>query len=175
MSHEFAVYAEHSDTNKKMVAGAGPYDGWNARVFNRTEVPPRGENISLDSKTGVVVLKRGVYHLTGCSLVTYFYPEIAGVPSQMPALGGYCRLRDAARPGCEKPETCLNEHAVAVGTMSTANMIPSLIDTYIEVTEPDARLVLEHQVGADVRNVYLQLFVVNSTWHVMARLSIQRL
>lgn len=106
--------------------------------------------------------------------MSYLDESVKGVPIRNPSLGGYCRLRDETRPGCAKPEDCPNEEAVAIGTMSTANMLPSLIDTYLCV-DKEARLVLEHQVGAEVGGIYLQLYVVNSTWHVMARISIARL
>jgi hypothetical protein len=176
MIDDFAVYAEHSDSNKGMVSTGGLYGGWNARVFNRTEVHPAGGDIRLESGTGTVVLTRGVYHITAVSIVSYFEGEgPGGVPSRNPALGGYCRLRDASRPGCATAEECHNEDAVAIGTMTSANLLPSLIDTYLQVDKPEARLVLEHQIGAEVAGVNLQLYVVNSTWHVMARLSVSRL
>ena len=175
MTHDFAVYAEHSDSNKGMVSTGGMYGGWNARVFNRTEVHPAGSSIRLESGTGAVVLTRGIYHITAVSIVSYFEGEShgGGVPSRNPAFGGYCRLRDESRPGCETAEDCRNEDAVAIGTMTSANMLPSLIDTYLKVDD-EARLVLEHQIGSEVAGVNLQLYVVGSTWHVMARISIAR-
>ncbi len=172
---DVAVFAEHSDSNKPMTAQSGAFAGWNPRVFNRTEVAPVSAAIRLEPETGTVVLRRGFYHLQAVSMVSYFDPKLGGVPVVNPALGGYCRLRDAARPGCASPELCGNEDAVAIGTMSTANLLPSFIDAYLRVDAAEARLVLEHQVGAEVENVLLQLYVVNSTWHVMARLSITRL
>lgn len=172
---DVAVFAEHSDSNKPMVAQSGSFAGWNARVFNRTEVAPVSAAIRLEPESGTVVLRRGFYHLQAVSMVTYFDPKLGGVPVVSPAFGGYCRLRDAARPGCESAERCGNEDAVAIGTMSTANLLPSSIDTYLRVDSPEAQLVLEHQVGAEVENVLLQLYVVESTWHVMARLAITRL
>ena len=50
----------------------------------------------------------------------------------------------------------MNEEAIAIGTMSTANMTPSTIDTYFEVNEQTRVLVLEHQVGNDLEDIYLQ-------------------
>jgi hypothetical protein len=35
--------------------------------------------------------------------------------------------------------------------------------------------VLDHQAGADVENLYLQVTVSGSSWHVFARISIHRL
>ena len=81
---------------------------------------------------------------------------------------GYSRLRHAGEVGCG------NEDAIAIGTMSTANMIPSMIDTYLEVKE-EARVVLEHQVGNDVAHIYLQGIWESSSWHVFARIAIHRL
>lgn len=177
MSIDFAVFAEHSDSNKIMVSGAGLYDGWNTRVFNRTEVPSTSGSIRLEAETGTVILRQGIYHITAVSTVSYVEPEKpgGGVPSRNPAFGGYCRLRDETRSGCDTSAGCLNESAVAVGTMTSANMLPSLIDTYLRVDKQESRLILEHQVGPVVEGINLQIFVVNSTWHVMARISIARL
>jgi hypothetical protein len=176
MIHDFAVYGEHSDSNKGMVSTGGLYGGWNTRVFNRTEVHPASGSIRLEPGTGTIVLTPGIYHITAVSIVSYFEGEAprGGVPSKNPALGGYCRRRVESRPGCATSEECLNEDAVAIGTMTSANLLPSLIDTYLQVDKPEARLVLEHQIGAEVAGVNLQLYVVNSTWHVMARISISR-
>jgi hypothetical protein len=85
-------------------------------------------------------------------------------------LAGYSRLRYAEDVGCG------NEKAIAIGTMSTANMLPSMIDTYLEVEAgTTARIVLEHQVGNKVDHIYLQGIWESSSWHVFARLSIRRL
>jgi hypothetical protein len=67
----------------------------------------------------------------------------------------------------------VNEEAIAIGTMSTANMTPSTIDTYFQVNEP-VRIVLEHQVGNKVDDIYLQGTWMSSSWHVFARISIRR-
>jgi hypothetical protein len=69
---------------------------------------------------------------------------------------------------------CDNEDAICIGTMSTANMLASTIDTYLEVRR-EARIVLEHQVGNDVAHIYLQGVWENSSWHVFARMAIHRL
>jgi hypothetical protein len=78
------------------------------------------------------------------------------------------RLRYAEDVGCG------NEDASYIGTMSTASMIPSMIDTYLEVKER-AQIVLEHQVGNDVAHIYLQGIWENSSWHVFARIALQKL
>lgn len=169
---EIAVYAEHSDSMKPMTIDPTlpeKMSGWNVRVFNRTEVR-RGNSIHLEQGTGVVTLGPGLHHITASSLVTYdrLSPIPGRVSTEQWPFGGYARLRYADKPGC------INEEAIAIGTMTNANMLPSLIDTWLEVKDR-ARIVLEHQIGADVRNLYLQGTWVESTWHVFARIAIQRM
>ena len=162
---DVAVYAEHSDTLKPV------QPGWNVRVFNRIEVQ-EGAHIRVDTETGVITLGPGVYHITGSSLVTYNdldpHPSGAGWPTKSRPNGGYCRLRYATDAADAR-----NEQAIVVGTISNANMVPSLIDTYLEVAR-HAEIVLEHQVGDEVEGIYLQDNSNNSSWHVFARMAIQR-
>jgi hypothetical protein len=166
-----AVFAEHSDSKKPMTIDESLprlARGWNVRVFNRTEVL-RGSGISLEDGTGVVTLEPGFYHIRTSSLVTYDDWAAAGrVTMDTQPYAGYSRLRYAEDVGCD------NEDAICISTMSTANMIPSMIDTYLEVKER-ARIVLEHQVGSDVAHIYLQGIWENSSWHVFARIAIEKL
>jgi hypothetical protein len=162
---DIAVYAEHSRSQKKMSAM------WCPRIFNETEVQ-EGSNIRFDQETGVVTLGPGVYHITGSSQVTYndntFHPTEPGWNTKVIPNGGYCRLRYAADPADSG-----NEKAIVVGTISSANMLPSLIETYLDVPR-QAEIVLEHQVGDLVDEIYLQDNTQNSPWHVFARIAIQR-
>jgi hypothetical protein len=165
MPPEFAVYAEYSDSDKQMV------QGWNVRVFNRTEVQ-HAAGISLEAETGIVQLAPGAYHVTASSIVAYISGEGANpatVPMSLTPFGGYCRLRNAD-DDAESP----NDQALAIGTISNADMLPSLIDTYLLV-EQEVRVVLEHQVGDDTDGIYLQVNAGGSSWHVFARMSIRRL
>lgn len=162
---DFAVYAEHSD---KLVKVAG---GWNPRIFNRTEVE-EGSSIRFDARAGVLRLGPGVYHITGSSQVTYDDldpdPPTPGWNTEPRPNGGYSRLRYAADVDCK------NEKAIVVGTISNANMLPSLIETYLDVPEY-AELVYEHQVGfGTIEGIYLEDDATGSTWHVFARISIRR-
>jgi hypothetical protein len=160
---EIAVYAEHSDTTKPMA------EGWNTRVFNRVEAQI-GQSIGLEKATGHVRLGPGLYHITGSSIVTYNDPdhEVDGrMSTELRPYGGYCRLRKAADVGCQ------NGQAIAIGTMTNSNLMPSLIDTYVNV-ETESTILLEHQIGEAIENMFLQMYVVESTWHVFARLSIER-
>jgi ABC-type amino acid transport substrate-binding protein len=161
---DFAVYAEHSDTRKNM----GPT--WTPRVFNRTEVQ-EGSRIRRDAGSGVITLGPGVYHITGSSAVTYNdlteHPDQPGWDTRVIPNGGYCRLRHAADAGCR------NEQAIVVGTISSANLLPSFVDAYLDVPR-QAELVLEHQVGDRVAEIYMQDNAVHSTWHVFARIAITR-
>jgi hypothetical protein len=163
MSHDCAVYAEYSDSDKPMRPGANP------RVFNRVEVESAGST-RLDPCTGVVTLRPGTYHVTACSIVTPYDPaaDTDGRVSPQPRpYGGYCRLRHRDRPERDDPP-------IALGTISNANMLPSLIDTYLR-TEREVEVVLDHQAGEHVDGLYLQVAVGGSSWHVFARISIHRL
>lgn len=163
MSHDCAVFAEWSDSDKPMVPEA------NIRVFNRVEVPSAG-SIRLNEQTGGVTLSPGTYHITASSIVTPYYPETdtdGRVTPQPRPYGGYARLRYSDKPARE-------DTPIALGTISNVNMLPSLIDTYLHVDD-EVEIMLDHQVGADVEGLYLQVAVTGSSWHVFARISIHRL
>lgn len=167
---EIAVYAEHSDSKKPMVLDMTLPEsarGWNVRIFNRTEVH-RGNTIHLEHGTGVITLGPGLHHITATSIVTY--DDLASprrVTTDAEPFAGYCRLRYADTPGCD------NADAIAIGTMSTANMLPSMIDTWLDVKQ-QTRILLEHQVGNVLDHIYLQGTWEKSPWHVFARITIQR-
>ncbi|HET6232151.1 MAG TPA: hypothetical protein VFE05_18905 [Longimicrobiaceae bacterium] len=163
MSHDCAVYAEWSDSHKKMEPEA------NVRVFNRVEVESKGST-SLDMETGAVSLQPGTYHITASSIVTPFFPETdtdGRVTPQPRPYGGYARLRYADKAARE-------DTPIALGTISHVNMLPSLIDTYLHVDEP-VEIMLDHQAGAHTEDLYLQVAVEDSSWHIFARISIHRL
>jgi hypothetical protein len=173
-SVDYAVYAEYSLTSKPMVAG------WNARVFNKREVE-EGSNISLDDQTGVVTLKPGRYRVTAMSLVNYADPANPTViPTVLAPPAGYARLRylnDALPPDTVPTAEVINASnakALSVGTGSDANALPSFMDTFLTVAD-EAKLVVEHQVGEDVKGLYLQVNENNSVWHINARITIQRI
>jgi hypothetical protein len=162
---DIAVYAEYSLTRKAVESG------WNTRVFNRAEVQ-EGSAIRCDPETGVITLGPGVYHITGSSQVTYNDlepdPPTPGWNTEPRPNGGYCRLRYTKDAGLG------NEHAITVGTISNANMLPSLVDTYLDVPH-SAQIVLEHQVGfGPIEGIYLQDDATGSQWHIFARLAIRR-
>jgi hypothetical protein len=171
---DYAVYGEYSLSSKPMVAG------WNTRVFNKREVE-EGKNISLDDQTGVVTLKPGRYHITAMSLVNYADPANPTIiPTVLAPPAGYARLRflkDALPPDTVPTADVINASnakALSVGTGSDANALPSFMDTFLNVTD-EAKLVVEHQVGEDVKDLYLQVNENNSVWHINARITIQRL
>ena len=161
---DFAVYAEQSPIRKKL------QPGWNVRVFNKTEAQ-EGSSIRFDAGTGIISLSPGVYHLNGTSIVTYNdldpYPDGAGWNTKPRPNGGYCRLRYAADAGCG------NEKAIVVGSISSANLIPSIVETYLDVPR-FTQIVLEHQAGDQVDGIYQEDNSANSTWHVFSRLAIRR-
>jgi hypothetical protein len=163
MHHDCAVFSEYSDSDKPMQPGA------NTRVFNRVEVESAG-GIRLNEETGTVSLAPGTYHVTASSIVTPYYPETdvdGRVTPQARPYGGYCRLRYLDKPARE-------DTPIALGTISNVNMIPSLVDTFLRADHP-VEIVLDHQAGDDVEGLYLQVAVTGSSWHVFARIAIQRL
>jgi hypothetical protein len=160
----YAVFSEYSPTLKPM------RPGMNTRVFNHVDARSPEGAIELDESTGVITLPSGTYHITGFSTTVYYTgeepPEM--VEPRSPANGGYCRLRRAE----EDPED--RDAGFVFGSISTANAIPSLVETYFTTAE-EARIVMEHQCGSDVKDVYLQVYSGGSSAHVFARLGIRRL
>ena len=164
----YAVFSEFSPTLKPM------RPGMNTRVFNHVDARSPDGAIELDESTGVITLPPGTYHITGFSSTVYYTgeepPEM--VEPRSPANGGYCRLR--RRETEEDPEKEDRDAGFVFGSISTANAIPSLVETYFTTAE-EAHIVMEHQCGSDVKDVYLQVYSGGSSAHVFARLSIRRL
>lgn len=169
---EYAVFTEFSPASKPMVPG------WNRRVFTDTDAR-KGDAIQCDFATGIVTLAPGSYHITGLSMVAYTTgtepPETTTIRS--PASAGYCRLR-TIDPGAAVQPTDLRElpnsdpSIICIGSPSTANLAPSLFETFYE-TDKTAQLLLEHQSGSNPDQIYLRVFVQNSKWHAFARISIR--
>jgi len=173
-SAEYAVFTEFSPDTKP----AKP--GWNRRVFTDTDVR-KGAAIQCDFATGIVTLPPGAYHITGFSMVAYFTkddpPET--IVARSPASAGYCRLR-SFDPGAAVDPVNLRElpnsdpRVICIGSPSTANLVPSLLETFYETDRP-AQILLEHQSGSKPDQIYLRVFVENSKWHAFARISIRGL
>jgi hypothetical protein len=179
--HEYAVYGEYSDKDLAMVPG------WNTRVFNRREVQ-EGTSIALDDKTGVITLAPGTYHVSASSLIAYYDPKIPSltIMKELP-VAGYARLANLADAEAETKDPAFtsgapsqsaidksNAQSLAISTGSNADLIPSLIETYLKIEKP-AQVVLQHQVGADVKGIYLHVNGNGSAWHVFARISFERM
>ena len=104
----------------------------------------------------------------------------ARTPTGRATPAGYARLRylKDALPADTVPTSDVinasNAKALSVGTGSDANALPSFMDTFLKVDD-EAKLVVEHQVGEDVKGLYLQVNENDSVWHINARISIQRL
>ncbi|WP_164002363.1 hypothetical protein [Pyxidicoccus caerfyrddinensis] len=167
-SRSFAVFSEDSPETKKMEVG-----GMHTRVFTRVEARSPDNAIQLDLATGIITLPPGTYHITGFSMTAFLTGE---EPSGMMATkkfanGGYCRLRHAGGVAEDIP----NEDAIVVGSISTPNAIPSLIETYF-TTNVDARILMEHQSGNtdQVADVVLRANPNESPWHIFARICISR-
>jgi hypothetical protein len=170
---DYAVFTELSPESKLMKAG------WNARVFTNTDAR-KGNAIQCDFATGVVTLAPGVYHISGMSLVAY---NSGGEPPEMttirsPASAGYCRLRTLGSNAVVDPgmRDVANDDpsVVCLGSPSTANLTPSLLETYFETDRP-AQLILEHQSGSNPDHIYLRVFIQNSKWHAVARIAIRKI
>lgn len=179
VQNEYAVYAEFSPND----APKPVKSGWNSRVFTDVEMQI-GSSIAYNpgANTGHVSLKPGLYHITGSSITTYEFDtnpneveQNPGWPTKVIPNGAYARLRRVDDVSGD------NGSAICVGTMCSANMTASLIDTYFETTE-ETSIVLEHQSGFEpegvefVPDVYLQTKGGNkSKWHVFSRLSIRKI
>jgi hypothetical protein len=160
--HTYAVFAEHSPTTKLM------QPGMNTRVFNQVEAQA-GTGIDLDMNTGAITLAPGTYHITGFSSTAYATvepPEM--VATRAPANGGYCRLRLTTESAEDR------DAGFVFGGISTANVVPSLVETYFTAPE-ETSFVMEHQCGSNVQDVCLQSDAGGSTRHVFARICIRRL
>ena len=169
----YAVFTELSPESKLMKAG------WNTRVFTNTD-SRKGNAIQCDFATGVVTVAPGVYHISGMSLVAY---NSGGEPPEMttirsPASAGYCRLRTLGSNSVVDPgmRDVANDDpsVVCLGSPSTANLTPSLLETYFETDRP-ARMILEHQSGSNPEQIYLRVFIQNSKWHAVARIAIRKI
>ena len=171
----YAVFTELSPDSKPMMPG------WNRRVFTDTDAQ-KGSAIQCDFTTGVVTLAPGTYHITALSMVAYTTgaepPETTTIRS--PASAGYCRLRTVDDPTVVADATNLRElpnsdpTVICIGSPSTANLTPSLLETFYE-TDKTAWILLEHQSGSKPDQIYLRVFVGNSKWHAFARISIRGL
>jgi len=171
---DYAVFTELSPDSKPALPG------WNRRVFTDTDVC-KGDAIRCDFTTGIVTLAPGAYHVSGLSAVAYFTgkdPPETIVP-RSPASAGYCRLRrfdpDAVVNPADMRELPNSDPSIlCIGSPGTANLVPSLFETYYETDKP-AQLLLEHQSGSKPEQIFLRVFVGNSKWHLFARIAIRRL
>ena len=173
-SAEYAVFTEFSPDTKQ----ASP--GWNRRVFTDTDVR-KGAAIQCDFKTGIVTLAPGAYHVSGLSMVAYFTEDDPAetIVARSPASAGYCRLRSfdpdaAVDPANLRGLPNSDPRVICIGSPSTANLVPSLFETFYETDRP-AQILLEHQSGSKPEQIYLRVFVENSKWHAFARISIRGL
>jgi hypothetical protein len=170
---DYAIFTELSPESKLLKGG------WNTRVFTNTDTR-KGNAIQCDLSTGIVTVAAGVYHIGGLSIVAY---NTGGEPPEMttiraPASAGYCRLRTLGSSAVVDPgmrDVANDDPSVlCIGSATTANLSPSVFETYFETDRP-ARLLLEHQAGSNPEQIYLRVFTQNSTWHVMARMAIRKI
>lgn len=155
------MFCEYSLSLKPVEAGA------NVRIFNRVEAASAGA-ITLDTNSGAIALTHGTYRISAVSIVApYHEGDTEQVTLVASPYGGYCRLRDFHKPLRSDP-------AIAIGTISNANMLPSTIDTFLEV-RGKTEIILEHQVGSHPEGLYLQINAGGSADHIFARITIQRL
>ena len=170
---DYAVLTELSPESKLLKGG------WNTRVFTNTDAR-KGNAIQCDFATGIVTVAPGIYHIGGMSIVAYSSgdepPEMATI--RAPASAGYCRLRTLGSKPIVDPgmRDISNDDpsVLCVGSVATANLTPSLFETYFETDRP-ARMLLEHQSGSNPEQIYLRIFTQSSKWHAMARINIRRI
>ena len=170
---DYAIFTELSPASKPLKRG------WNTRVFTNSDAR-KGDAIQCGFATGIVTVAPGVYHISGMSMVAYMSgsepPEMATI--RAPASAGYCRLRRlSSTPSIDPGMRAISNDdpsVVCVGSTTTANLTPSLIEAYFETNQP-ASLVLEHQSGSDPEQIYLRVFTQNSKWHAMARIAIRKI
>lgn len=170
----YAVFAELSPETKPMKAG------WNTRVFTNTDAR-RGDGIHCDFTTGLITLDPGTYRISALSMVTY---NSGGEPPEMttirsPASAGYCRLRvfdpqAAPIPANLRGIENTDPSVICIGSPSSANLVPSLLETCYTTDKP-AQILLEHQSGSHPEQIYLRVYIQDSPWHVFARISIQKI
>ena len=171
---EYAVFTEFSPAKKALKSG------WNTRVYTDTDVK-QGDSIQCDFETGLITLAPGSYHISGYSMVVY---DSGGEPPEMatiraPAAGGYSRLRihDPKRKADQSDMRSLGNadpSVIGIGSPSTPNMTPSIFDAYF-TTDKVVQILLEHQSGNNPDHIYLRIYIENSKWHALARISIRRL
>ena len=173
-SAEYAVFTELSPDTKPATPG------FNRRVFTDTDIH-KGSAIQCDFATGIVTLAAGAYQISGHSMVAYFTkddpPET--IVTRSPASAGYCRLRRfdpdvVVNPANMRELPNSDPSVLCIGSPGTANLVPSLFETFYETDRP-AQLLMEHQSGSKPEQIYLRVFVGNSKWHVFARIAIRRL
>ena len=114
-------------------------------------------------------------------MVAYFTKDDPSetIVARSPASAGYCRLRSfdpdaAVDPANLRGLPNSDPRVICIGSPSTANLVPSLFETFYETDRP-AQILLEHQSGSKPDQIYLRVFVENSKWHAFARISIRGL
>ena len=127
-----------------------------------------GNAIQCDFATGIVTVAPGIYHISGLSIVTYNtggeppkWPRCARPPP--PAIAGCgCWARQTSTLTIKNEDPSVK----CIGSGATANMGPSVFETYLTTTAPETKMLLEHQAGSNPEQVYLRVYVQNSKWHV---------
>ena len=173
-SAEYAVFTEFSPDTKPAMPG------WNRRVFTDTDVR-KGSAIQCDFTTGIVTLAPApiTFPASPWSPTSPRTTHPETIVTRSPASAGYCRLRRFDPDAVVDPANLRglpnsDPRVICIGSPSTANLVPSLFETFYETDRP-AQIVLEHQSGSKPEQIYLRVFVENSKWHVFARISIRGL
>ncbi len=170
LANNYAVYAEFAvDSNIVMK------NGLNRRIFNTVEAQ-EGQAINLE-KDGSITLQKGVYHITGFSLVTMQDVMAAPVyPADSQNYPGYCLLYPTKYES--SGEEVLKKN-ICIGSLGIAlNSTPSLIDVYYKCAEKTS-ICLGHQVGNDLKDtIFLSVYDIDgvtSPYHVFARVVINKI
>ena len=166
-NNQYAIFLEYAK-NESVPVDAGP----NLRIFNDIEIPPHVDGIKYDGE-GTIVVRPGCYRISATSIVTYLYDESAAtVITKEFSNAGYCSLieKGAVVTGPDDAE-----NALAMGTVSHASAMPSIIETILNF-EDETELQLIHQAGREnLENIYLQAADGISKTRLFARLVITQL
>lgn len=139
--------------------------GFNTRIFNSVTYVNNDNDseFNYDDNTGELTLVTGgVFRVSGVSIVTYMDMENHTLSNS--SYPGYCTVSDTS-----------TNAQIATGTISNAaSMLPSTFDAIFEATEGQS-INVQHQVGADVNNIWLGIAENGSSNHLYASLVLEKL
>jgi hypothetical protein len=166
----YAIYSEYArDSNKLM------HSGLNVRRFDTTDIEVDARLCHLD-KNGLIHLGKGMWHITGFSIVTMQDSMTIPKPKYNLNYPGYA-LVCPAKYASDSAKSL--ENRLAVGSPGTAlDGTPSVFDAvfYLEDT---MTICVGHQSGRCLNNeVFVSVYEVDGTpsmFHLFAQIAIEKL